>query len=125
MNKNSPLFQKDTTTRLSAPVHPVWRGIGLILIVLIPALAYGVTMTILDLNAKNNWFPIPAEFMIYKWGLDPFILVKIGMTLAISFVVYALFMLLTYLLNSLFAPKRYIAPDLPPVKKKKRNDWFF
>jgi hypothetical protein len=125
MNKNSPIFQKNTTSRLSTPIHPVWRGIGFILIILIPALGYGATVTILDLNAKNNWFPIPAEFMIYKWGLDPYLRVKVGMTLAISFVAYAIFLMLTYLLNSLFGPKRYIPPDLPPLKKKKRNDWFF
>lgn len=125
MNKNSPIFQQKTETRLARPVHPVWRGIGFIMIILIPAMAYGLTTVILDLNGKNNWFPIPPEFMIYKWGLDPFLLVKIGMTLAISFVVYTLFLLITYLLNSVFAPKRYVPPDLPPVRKKKRNDWFF
>lgn len=125
MNKNSPMFQNKEVTRLSRPVHPVWRGIGFIMIVLIPLLGYGLTITILDLNSQNNWFPIPPEFMIYKWGLDPYILVKVGMTLAISFVFYAIFLFFTYIINSLFAPKRYVPPDLPPVKRKKKNDWFF
>ena len=125
MNKNSPMFQKKTVSRVSAQLHPVWRGIGFILIILLPALGYGLTLVFLDMNAKNGWFPVPAEFLIYRWGLDPMILVKVGLTLVFSFILYTIFMLITYFIYSLFAPKRYIPPDLPPLKRKSKNDWFF
>ncbi len=125
MNKNSSMFQKKTQSRHAASMHPVWRGIGFVLMVLMPIMGYAAAITFLDLNAKNGWFPIPSEFLFYRWGLDPLILVKIGLTLVFSFVFYTIFMSITYFLNGLFAPKRYIPPDLPPLKKKKGNDWFF
>ena len=125
MNKNNQFQQNKTSAGTALPVHPVWRGIGFIMIILIPALSYAATLRILELNGKNNWYPIPPEFLIYFRNLDPYLLIKVMMTLIISFIVYAVFLMITYFLNGLFGPRRFIPPDLPPLKKKKKNDWFF
>jgi hypothetical protein len=96
-------------------VHPVWMGIGFILMILIPVLAYLASPLILEENAKANWFPLPVDLII-KFQ-DPYILIKLLITLVICFLVYVLFLLVTFVLNSLFGPRRYIPPDVPPVHK--------
>lgn len=119
MNKNA-VFSKDHENRTSrAKIHPVWRGIGFVMLIFIPILAFLASQLVIENNAKENWFPIPPEFYI-NFPRDPDILLELFITLIICFVVYALFLLVTYFMNGLFGPKRYIPPDLPPLKKKRR-----
>jgi hypothetical protein len=125
MNKNNMFSEKPASKGTAMPVHPVWRGIGFIMIILIPALSYVASLRLLELNGQYGWYPIPPEFLIFYRNLDPYIGIKVGVTLVISFIVYTVFLMITYFLNTLFGPRRYIPPDIAPLKKKKKNDWFF
>lgn len=117
MNKNNFYTRQKSYMERKSVIHPVWRGVGLVLMIFIPVLSYLASSVILDLNEEARWFPIPPEFII-NWQ-DPLILMRLFITVMLSFVVYALFMLVTFLMNSLFGPQRYIPPDLPPLKRKR------
>ncbi len=78
MNKNNMFSEKPPSKGTAMPVHPVWRGIGFIMIILIPALSYVATLRLLELNGQKGWYPIPPEFLIYFRNFDPYILVKSG-----------------------------------------------
>jgi len=41
--------------------HPVWRGIGCLLLILIPILSFAAARTFLQENAQANWIAIPRE----------------------------------------------------------------
>lgn len=114
MNKNYQ-FSKASVKQREA-VHPVWFGIGFILMILIPILGYIGSQVILEENAKANWFPIPAD-MIIRFQ-DPYILIKLLITFILSFLVYALFLMITFIAHSLFGPRRYNPPDIPPLQRK-------
>jgi hypothetical protein len=43
-------------------VHPVWRGIGCILMLLIPIVSIVGAMVLIDAGTKNGW-PFPPEIM--------------------------------------------------------------
>lgn len=117
MNKNA-VFSKDRVSqRNTNRLHPIWRGVGLVLMIFIPILSYLGSTVILEYNTTENWFPIPPEFII-SWQ-DPYILMKLFITAILCFVIYALFMLVTFFISAMFGPKRYIAPDLPPLKRKR------
>jgi hypothetical protein len=103
----------------SRRIHPIWRGIGFIFIILIPILAYFATLVVLDANNQKGWFQIPAD-LYYQGGYpllggDPLLYVKIMGTIAFAFLFYAIFMLINFIVYSMFAPPRYGPLDVPPM----------
>lgn len=100
-------------------LHPIWRGIGFILMILIPIVAYFIAVRLLDLNAVNQWMEVPREFLSRSG--DELIYVKIGMTLVLSLLVYGVMMLVGFAGLSLFGPPRYGEMDEPPIKHTGRK----
>jgi hypothetical protein len=97
----------------SRRIHPIWRGIGFIFAILIPVMAYYTTLVVLNANNQQGWFQIPAD-LYYKSG-DPLLYVKIMGTIGIGFLFYAIFMLINFIIYSMFAPPRYGPLDVPPM----------
>ena len=106
-------------------IHPVWRGVGFALIVLIPLLSYAAMQVLMQQNAVKNWFPLPADLAArpgnFLYSGDPWIYFKILITVVIMLVLFALFTLVTFLINSAFAPSRYGPFDVPPIKGRVRK----
>lgn len=42
-------------------IHPVWRGIGCIMIFLLPAMSYAGAVELVKANFQHGWFGIPIE----------------------------------------------------------------
>ncbi len=104
------------STREREPVkkietHPIWRGIGLGMILLIPFLAYVGTLAFLEQNNLHHWVPVPTDLIIK--GQDPWLIIKILLTFVIAFILYALFLLVTFIMNKLFAPSHLGPYDVP------------
>ncbi len=112
---NISFVRKDLPRKTTRKVHPIWRGIGFLMIILIPGLSYVASLVILQENKTRHWFPLPTDLLV-RWQ-DPEILIKVLLTIIIAVVVYSLFMLVTFLLNSMFGGAAYIPPDAPPVSK--------
>jgi hypothetical protein len=108
-------------------IHPIWRGVGFGLIILVPLFSYALTEVILKANQTANWFPLPYDLMAKPTDLfytgDPLIYIKIIMTITFSLVLFAIFTLVTFIMNSAFGRPRYGPMDVPPinVKVKKRS----
>jgi hypothetical protein len=122
MGKYSSYSSKQNQPRKQPEVHPIWRGVGLMMILLIPFLSYISALVLLQENTKYRWVHLPADLIIA--GKDPLLLIKVIITISIAFVLYAIFMLVTFSLSRLFSPPRYGPYDVPPVayrgKKKVR-----
>ncbi|MEN4013195.1 MAG: hypothetical protein ROW48_14255 [Bellilinea sp.] len=103
-------------------VHPIWRGVGFLLMIITPVLGYFGALVLIEQNAKQNWFTIPPEFIAP--GQDPMLYLKIGLTILIAFLLFFLFQLISLILLRAFGPSRYGPYDVPPVgyrgKKYKR-----
>jgi hypothetical protein len=103
-------------------VHPIWRGVGFILILLIPALSYVGTLLLIEENSKSGWFSIPRDLI--SPYVEPYFYVKIILTIVFMFIFYAIFLFITALINRMIAPPRYSVYDVPPQafrgKKKSR-----
>ncbi len=113
--------------RKSSEPHPVWRGIGFLIILLTPVLGYSAAMLLISENTKQGWFKIPAD-LIYRGGVDflpndPLLYVKAILTLVLMFIIYFLLQLIAMILYRLVAPPRYGVYDVPSVsyKGKKRS----
>jgi hypothetical protein len=97
--------------------HPIWRGIGLILMVVIPVLMYILSLYILEQNTIKNWFPIPTD-ILSPWGSDPLIFVKLLMTLFLSIVAFLLVFSVGSIFVRLGGPPRYGPLDSPPLTRE-------
>lgn len=54
-NKRKPPVKRE--------VHPIWRGIGFVMLILIPFMSYIGTLILLEENAKKGWFSIPGDLI--------------------------------------------------------------
>jgi hypothetical protein len=103
-----------------APVHPIWRGIGCIFMILIPILSYIIALLVLEQNAINRWFIIPADLLATGFA-DRLLYVKGILVAFVMFVLYALFALFTFFINKTFGPPRYGPYDMPPTSTRQRK----
>lgn len=104
-------FRPQYQRRKAIRIHPVWRGIGFVFMVIMPVVAYFATTTILIENQERNWFRIPRDLIAS--GGDPYLYMKIIGTIAIVFVSYAIFMMITFVMYRIFGPSRLGPLDAP------------
>lgn len=114
MPKKTFLYENISLTPRQKEVHPIWRGIGFSFIILIPLISTALSLLLIDINKEKRWLAIPKEFLID--AKDPLLLVKIGLTIVIIFILAAIVLLITFLANRLFGPPRYLPTDVPPEK---------
>ena len=95
-------------------VHPIWRGIGFIYMIVSPILAYFASLLILDLNRTNQWFRIPYD--LRAPGTDPLLYVKIISTIVLVFVLYIIFLFITFFVYRIFGPSPYGPTDVRPKR---------
>ncbi len=117
-------------------VHPLMRGIGCIMIFVVPIMAYGTSIFAVNYGLKQGW-PLPPEWfgpptihpLLWKLqGLQSVLYWLQGQinleaylvfTAAITAVV-GIFMILLYgYIYTLFGPPKYGPQDAPPIKGRK------
>jgi hypothetical protein len=132
---------KYTTHSRQAPkprsdgVHPIMRGIGCIMMIIVPVLSYGAALLLVDYGISQGW-PIPPTWLqpitihpllLKLRGLAPvwnFLLQQdnliaiVAFTIAIIVVVGALMSIIYGYLYSMFGPPRYGPQDAPPIRVK-------
>jgi hypothetical protein len=61
MSKYDPTYQPKSRRTIIPPVHPVWRGIGCVLLILLPIIAFAGAKTLVQANRTQRWVQIPVE----------------------------------------------------------------
>ncbi len=118
-------------------VHPIWRGIGCILMVVIPVLSYLGATTVARENAKANWFAVPPELskhldLSFVWRYLPALKSALGgleelhnfdilLTVGFLIVGFGLLAVVYSMLYSAVGPSRYGPLDAPPVKSSPKR----
>ncbi len=138
MTKYSAVQRHRSVTNNERPLHPVWRGIGCLLILFVPVLSYILAAATVQLTVDQNW-PMPYQLMGYP--VIPVLLWKdIGIVPLLSFIqsqnnlyailaltlVYIVFFSALYSFGYAFlyrfiGPSRYGPLDAPPPKVKVRR----
>lgn len=103
-------------------VHPIWRGVGFVMMALIPVISWAATETLI----KNNILPLPRDLIatrgqiLYSLIPDPLINIKLISIAVIMVVLYVVFMFLTFLITSMVmgSVDRYDPYYVPPVRRK-------
>jgi hypothetical protein len=138
MTKYTTASQRRKAAPREQEVHAIWRGIGCLLILIVPTIAYFLASASVQLAVDQNW-PMPYQLMGYP--IMPDLLWKaVGLTPALVFIqsqnnLYAVLMItLLYivifgaLVSFIYAlvykyvgPARYGPQDAPPPKIKAKR----
>ena len=114
-------------------VHPVMRGIGCIMIIVVPILAWGIAVLLVNYGGTHGW-PIPPTWygpptippLLSKLqGLQPILQflqaqnnlkVNLIFTVAITIVIGGIMSMIYGYIYTIFGPPRYGPQDAPPIR---------
>jgi hypothetical protein len=115
-------------------VHPIWQGIGCILIILIPLMSFAAATLLIEANKTQNYFPVSPELnqpvdltkvLKYMPGLDgvvrwteQFSKIELMVTAGIVIVGFALLSFLYSIIYNMLGPSRYSPLDVPDIKRR-------
>lgn len=118
----------ERNSKAKQAIHPIWRGVGFAMMVLIPIMAYAATEVVLQQNEIYGWFPFPMDLIakdgqfLYNIFKDSMINIRLAGTVAFSILFYALFTLFSFMISGLFGPKRNDDPYyVPPIRRQARR----
>jgi hypothetical protein len=120
MGKYNSMQSRQSVRKEPERLPPIWRGIGFAMMILIPGMAYVGMLVLIQYNQDHNLFPIPMD-VINKSGGDPLLYIKIGIVLVLILVLYAILMLITFVLNKIFTPSQLGPFDVPRVAYRRRR----
>lgn len=107
--------QKDDPNK--GKIHPIWRGIGCLLLILIPLLAYAGSQVLIDAAAQNDWFVVPVE--LRGPAGFPFTYAELMGTVLLSMIGFGVAVILYSFIYRFIGPPKYGPTDAPPPKRVK------
>lgn len=103
-------------------IHPIWRGIGCLMMLLIPIMSYAGAVLLVQANQEQRWFVMPRELMgkisLPVIGPVEHLWANLLLTLALSLVGFALLTAVYALVFQLVGPDRYGPLDAPPERRR-------
>ena len=132
-------FANRQTSRPRREVHPVMRGIGCIMIIIVPLLAYGSSVLLVNYGASKGW-PIqpnwlgaptfhpllwrlsltsrPIEIVLNFLQAQNNLVANLVFAFAITVVIGGLMSMIYGYIYTIFGPPRYGPTDAPPERIK-------
>ena len=130
------IYQKEKERVQRNQVHPVMRGIGCILLVAVPIIAYGTGALLVDTGVRSGW-PIPPTWLgtpevhPLLWRLTGLtvalnyvqaqnnLIANLVFALALTIIIFGLLAVIYGFLYKLFGPPEYGPTDMPPERGRK------
>ena len=128
-------YQRHEAPIKRGQIHPVMRGIGCVLLAIVPLLSYGTAVLLVNYGTKKGW-PIPPNWLgtpkFYPWlwkltGLDTtlnYLTAQTNLTanivfaIAIAVVIFGILSMLYGFMFRLMGPPQYGPTDAPPMHVK-------
>ncbi|GAB4577781.1 MAG: hypothetical protein Fur0022_05130 [Anaerolineales bacterium] len=106
------------------PVHPIWRGIGCLLLILIPIISFAVATILYDQRIPQKYFPLTPE-LAFAVNVPGFGFVPLPYMLILTAVISVLGFISLFVVYSLVfrigSGSRYGPLDADPREFKKRK----
>ena len=102
-------------SRNNRQLHPIWRGVGFGLMILIPIMSYALARLFLDENVNKQWITFPKNIYLQNPPLPSDLLILILIMVVLMIVMYAVFTLLSLIILRMFGEPRYGPLDVPPI----------
>ncbi len=118
-------FFEQRKTMKRAGIHPVWRGIGCVMLVLLPMMAYAGATLLVQADLSQGWYPVPAEMArpvnIPLLGSVPYLYANLTVAFVLLLIGYGLLVIVYSLIYRAAKPSRYGPYDAPPIRRRKRR----
>ena len=117
-------------------VHPIWRGIGCLFMIIIPVVSYAGAALLVRENIEQGMFQVPVELAgvvnfapVYEFlpflqsfltGLGPIYYLDILLTGALMIVGFGAISVVYSFVYRAVGPSRYGPYDSPPIRKSRR-----
>lgn len=105
-------------------VHPVWRGIGCIMMLIIPVVGYAGAVLLVQENIKQRWLAVPADLAqtvtVPLFGAVPYLYANLLAAAVLTMLGFGLVTVLYGFLYTAVGPSRYGPLDAPPARKRRR-----
>ena len=62
MSKYDKFNPRASATQRTWDIHPIWQGIGCLLMIMIPVMAYAGAVLLVQANVKQGWVLMSSEF---------------------------------------------------------------
>jgi hypothetical protein len=118
MAKYQSYQKRDTGPKEKPYLHPIWRGVGFVMMVIIPVVSIAAGQYIFEQNKIEHWFGIPSWLVIRFFKFDPFILAKVVLILLLMVIITSVLYTLSVFIIRVFGGPRYGPYDVPPVPYK-------
>ncbi len=100
-------------------IHPVWQGIGCIMLVLIPGMSYAGATILVAANARNQWVPMPRE--LYGPPSNPGLFGELFVTVLLSILGFLVFVIVYSIMYRAMAPKKTVDAPMPKKRRSMRK----
>lgn len=115
-NRRTPLDERPWT------IHPIWRGIGCVLMLLIPIMAYAGAILLVQANIQQGWVPLPASLLravsIPYIGSVDHLLANLVVAVLLSFIGFALLSFFYSIFYRIMNPDPLGPLDAKPVRNR-------
>jgi len=105
-------------------VHPIWRGIGCLFFIIIPLIAFAISVEMVNRGIPQQYFPITPDlgqqFNVPGFGFIP-LLYTLAVTVAITVILGAFMTVIYSIVYRMVGPPKYGRLDAAPVKRKTKK----
>jgi hypothetical protein len=116
MSKYDPTYQAKSRRSILPPTHPVWRGVGCFLLILLPVMAFAGGKLLVQANRTRRWVQIPGEltgtFFVPVIGRVSY--ADLLVTVGLIFIIFAILTVVYAIIYKIIGIPRYGPLDSPP-----------
>lgn len=106
-------------------IHPIWRGIGCLMMFLIPLMSYAGAVLLVQANAANGWLPTPRDLArtitLPGIGGVPFLFANLLVTALLMLIGFGVLTIFYSIIYRMMGPPRYGPLDAPPEQYRPRR----
>ena len=122
MSKYDKFNPRASAAKRPWEIHPIWRGIGCLLMIMIPIMAYAGAALLVQANVSQGWVPIDAEFSqtvnIPNVGSVQYLYANLLLAVILAMLGFGLLVAIYALVYRAVGPS-YLGPlDAEPIRRK-------
>ena len=103
-------------------IHPIWQGIGCLLMILIPVMAYAGAVLLVQANVSQGWVPISAELArpvtIPNVGSFEYLFANLMVAAVLAMLGFGLLVAIYSLVYRAVGPSQLGPLDAEPIRRK-------
>ncbi len=106
-------------------IHPIWQGIGCLLMIMIPVMAYAGAVLLVQANVSQGWVPISAELArsvnIPNVGSFEYLFANLLVAAILAMLGFGLLVAIYSLVYRAVGPSRLGPLDADPIRRKTKR----